>query len=294
MGIEVHEEASPIDREVQTGELRLHYLDWGNEDLPPLLLLHGGFQTAHSWDFVSLALRDRYHVIALDQRGHGDSDWAFDGDYSREAHQKDIEGFFKLMGLRNVTLIGLSMGGHNGTVFAAYHPDLVQALVVVDIAPVGKKEGYQSIRRFAKSFPDEVESFDEMTRRVHSFNSRRPIEQLRGSLWHNVRQLPSGKWTWKYDKAFRDHRYEPRTSDNLDLWDIWAKVKCPTLLVRGAESDIVDQEIMERVQKTISGSCLVTIPHAGHLVTGDNPAGFIHAVRGFLSTLNQRPSDFEA
>src|SRR3989338_3427086 len=115
--------------------MRFHYLDWGNEGKQPLLFLHGGLQTAHSWDFVALSLRPHFHIRALDQRGHGDSDWAPDGDYSREAHRTDIYGLTKALDLKDFVLIGLSMGGMNSIVYTATHPERVKALVIVDVGP---------------------------------------------------------------------------------------------------------------------------------------------------------------
>ena len=99
MGVPFTEENEPVDRSLRANGLNFHYLEWGDPAKPTVLLLHGASQQGHSWDFISLALSPDYHVLALDQRGHGDSDWASDGDYTIEAHQGDIDGFVQALGL---------------------------------------------------------------------------------------------------------------------------------------------------------------------------------------------------
>ena len=135
MGIVFTTEAVPTDREVHVNGIRLHYLDWGNEDKPPMLLLHGRTNSAHTWDFTSLAFHDSFHVMALNQRGHGDSDWSPDGNYSVDTHIPDIEAFVQALDIWSVHLIGHSMGGRNALVYASRHPERVRALVLVDSAP---------------------------------------------------------------------------------------------------------------------------------------------------------------
>ena len=134
-GVTFAEDALPQDRYVTANGLRFHYLEWGDPANPDVLLLHGFAQTCHSWDFVALSLCDRFHVVALDQRGHGDSDWAPDGDYAPETQQEDLHAFTQAIGLRNFVLMGLSMGGRNSFTYAANHPEEIRALVIVDSAP---------------------------------------------------------------------------------------------------------------------------------------------------------------
>ncbi|MBF8299492.1 MAG: hypothetical protein HW397_541, partial [Dehalococcoidia bacterium] len=132
------------DRRVTLGSLRFHYLDWGNPRAQPMLLLHGGGQTAHSWDEFSRAMRDRYHVIALDQRGHGDSQWSPDKIYSLHAQLRDVSRFVVKLGLNKIVLIGLSMGGRNAIAYAAVHPEKLNRLVIVDIGPETMARGGQN------------------------------------------------------------------------------------------------------------------------------------------------------
>ncbi len=269
------------DKFATVNEMKFHYLDWGAGGKPKMLLLHGGAQTAHSWDEFSRAVRKDYHVIALDQRGHGDSAWARDGVYTRGEHLKDITGFTKAVGLDRFLLIGLSMGGMNSIVYTAAHPDQVERLVIVDVGPEINKKGTDNIRQFV-SGPDVLDNLEAFVERAHTFNPRRSLENLRERLRWNLRQLPNGKWTWKYDQAFRDTKRGFDAGDRATLWEDVKRITCPTLIVRGGESDVLTPEAAERLHKAIPGSKLVVVPKAGHTVNGDNPEGFLKAVREFL------------
>ena len=274
--------AQPTDRWVRIGAINLHYLDWGTAGRPPVLLLHGGAQTAHSWDEFARAIRDRYHVIALDQRGHGDSDWAPDADYSGPAFLRDLEGFLDHLGWDRFTLLGLSMGGINAITFAGTHPERVARLVIVDVGPEINRAGVEAIRRFVSGGPEEIDSFDDFVAMAHRFNPRRSIENIRERLSHNLRQQPNGKWTWKFDKVFRDpERVRPR--DSAALWELVGKIRAPTLVVRGEQSDVLDPEVAERMAAILPAGRVVTIPGAGHSVMGDNPPAFRAAVEEFFA-----------
>ena len=125
----------PQSRELARPGMRLHYLDWGMAGLRPIVFLHGAALNAHTWDVVCLALRQQYHCHALDQRGHGESAWAKDADYSGEAHRGDIEAFVEHLGLNQFVLVGHSMGGFNAFNYAFQHSHQLAALVLVDAGP---------------------------------------------------------------------------------------------------------------------------------------------------------------
>ncbi len=272
---------SPQDRSAAVGELTLHYLDWGTAGQPSLLCLHGITQTAHSWDEVAPALARTHHVRALDQRGHGDSTWAPDGDYRLTTQNGDIERFLGAIDAAPAILVALSMGGLVALTLAARRPDLVRALVVVDIAPEVQRGGVDNIRTFVAA-TDELDTFEDFVQRAHSFNPRRSLDNIRARLRHNLRQLPSGRWTWKYDPALRN---PARVGDGMtDLWEQVARITCPVLIVRGGESDILDPEVAERFGGIV-GAEVRTVPGAGHSVMGDNPTGFLAAVEPFLAGL---------
>ena len=286
MGVKFTNENAPQDKFVDADGMRFHYLEWGNPGNPPMLLLHGFAQTCHSWDFVALGFSDNYRVIVLDQRGHGDSDWASDGDYSPETQQKDISGVVNELGLENFVLMGLSMGGRNSFTYAANNSGKVKALVVVDAAPQNMQQGTQNIRSFVQQ-DDELDSVDAFVERVLQYNPRRDPQQVRGSIMHNIKELPSGKWTWKYDKALRrpGRRMGSDPETEKRLWGYLETLQCPTLLVRGGGSDIVAMDTADRMHQAIPNSRLATIDGAGHLVMGDSPSGFQSAVTDFLASL---------
>ena len=228
MGVKFTNENAPQDKFVNANGMRFHYLEWGNPDNPPMLLLHGFAQTCHSWDFVALGFSDNYRVIVLDQRGHGDSDWASDGDYSPETQQKDISGVVNELGLENFVLMGLSMGGRNSFTYAANNAGKVKALVVVDAAPQNMQQGTQNIRSFVQQ-DDELDSVDAFVERVLQYNPRRDPQQVRGSIMHNIKELPSGKWTWKYDRALRrpGRRMGSDPETEKRLWGYLETLQCP-------------------------------------------------------------------
>jgi non-heme chloroperoxidase len=274
----------PADRFVKANQLNFHYLDWGSTDKPPLVLLHGMGQTCHTWDFFAEAMSPHFHVMAFDQRGHGDSDWAHDRDYSRTAMVGDVAAFTHALGLERFLLAGMSMGGMNSICFAAEHAQRVEALIVVDIGPRIEKEGVRHIRDFMSNHREFVD-LDEAAAIIHRFNPRRPLEAVRNfTCVYNLKQLPSGRWTWKYDSYFSDAHRVPDARMHDQLAEAARRVRCPTLLVKGAESDVFSLEGAREFQTLIPDAEFSLVPGAGHSVMGDNPAGFETAVRQFCLT----------
>ena len=281
MGVPFTQDNEPVDRFVEVDGMSFHYLEWGDSANPTILMLHGASQQAHSWDFVSLALSDQYHVLALDQRGHGDSDWAPGGDYSVEAHQRDIDGVVQACDLREFVLMGHSMGGRNSYIWASRHPGTLKGLVIVDTGPETHRQGQDRIRRF-RELPDELDSFEEFVQRVQEYTGRSQ-EQVLGALKYSIRKRSDGKWTWKYDKIMRSPGLGESGWTPQQLWECVNKIDCPTLVLRGSRSDLFLDETMQRMQEAIADCTTVTISGAGHLVQGDNPADFVVAAKGLLS-----------
>jgi esterase len=284
-GVEVSEVVLPEDRELRVGNLRLHYLDWGNEDRPPLVFLHGGALTAHTWDVVCLTLRDHYHCVALDQRGHGDSDWA--DDYSHERHCEDIEGFIDHLGIDRTVLVGQSMGGLNSIVVAGRGAKPLAALVIVDVGPELNLDGTKRIGDFVRNSP-EGGSLDDFIAKAMEFNPRRDPILLRRSLLHNLRQQPNGKWNWKWDPGrMRDGaaRIEDHIAGMRRLWSEVEKIDCPTLVMRGAKSDVFSDANAEKFANALPNGRWTRIPDAGHTVQGDNPRDMVRELREFFGEI---------
>jgi proline-specific peptidase len=276
--------AGYLERSVSVDGLKLAYQEWGSPTAPPIVMLHGFGVSGHMFDEFAERMQDRYRLLALDQRGHGDSDWSAEGDYSRDAFVSDVEGFRKALGLETFILIGHSMGGLNAVAYTNAYPQHVRALVLVDVGPEAAKEGVDNIVRFTRG-PDELE-FEEFVEMAHRFNQRRTLENIRERMRHRLKPTESGKWTWKFDKRFRQPDSGLKIGSNLtndESWQLFRNLSVPTLLVRGAESDVLTPEVAERCVQEIRRSRLVVIPGAGHSVPGDNPDAFTEAVREFLA-----------
>ena len=281
MGVPFQEENEPEDRWVRANGMSFHLLEWGDPGKPGVLMLHGASQQAHSWDFISLGLSSDYHVLVLDQRGHGDSDWAPDGDYSIEAAQQDLDGIVDALELADFNLMGHSMGGRNSFVWASRHPGMLRSLTIVDTGPETVRRGSDRIRRF-RELPDNLDTFEEFADRVQEYTGR-SREQVLGALKYSIRQGADGKWTWKYDKVMRQSGRTESYWTPEQLWDCVKRIDCPTLVTRGDRSDIFAAETMDRMCEVIADCTCVTIANAGHLVQGDNPVDFLAAARAHLA-----------
>ena len=288
-GVPVARLALPEEHDVVLRGMRFHYLDWGSAGKRPILFLHGGGLTAHTWDLVCLALREDYHCLALDQRGHGDSEWSPTMDYSLEAHREDIAAFVDHLGLERFVLVGMSMGGANGLAYAGTAAGRLAALVLVDVGPEVRTEGVRRIREFTMAV-SEFDSVEHAVEPALAFNPRRDPTLLRRSLLHNLRQQPNGKWVWKYDRRHRG-RLDPEevARRRAALWAAVPKVTCPTLVVRGARSDVFLDEDAERLAARLPRGEWVRIEGAGHTVQGDNPRALTAEIRAFLARRVEAP-----
>lgn len=267
------------DETVTLNGLRFHYRDWGNEGAQPLLLLHGYTSHARSWDTTARAMRRHFHVLALDQRGHGETAWA--DDYLPERMVEDVDAFVRELGLRRFALLGLSMGGRNAYAYAALHPEEVERLVIVDIGPEIVPAGSDRIRQGVLA-PDVFETPDEAFFAARAANPRPPDAELRHRIESNLMRRDDGRWTWRYDPKLRaPDRPLPRP-DPAAAWAMLPRIACPTLLVRGEESDILSEATAQRMLREIPDCTLVEVPHAGHSVPLDQPEGFIGAIEEFL------------
>jgi pimeloyl-ACP methyl ester carboxylesterase len=173
------------------------------------------------------------------------------------------------------------MGGRNAYVFASRHPESVKALAIVDTGPQMAARGESRMRRF-RELPDELGSYQEFADRVQAYTGR-PRDQVLGALKYSIRERPDGKWTWKYDRLLRTPGFRPGTWEAERLWDCIGRLRCPTLVVRGGNSDLFPPEVMDRMLRLIPGSTGAVVPGAGHLVAGDNPAGFLEALHTLLA-----------
>lgn len=262
---------------------RFHYVEWGARGNPPILFLHGGNQSARTWDIVCLSLADRFHCIALDQRGHGDSEWSYEGDYAPETHAGDVAALIDQLGWGRFVLVGMSMGCLNGMHYAAHHTEQVAGFVAVDAGPYIQPAAGAEIIDFVSenlSHP----SLDAFVEAAMRFNPKRKPALLRHSLRHTVREAADGTWSWKAD---RRHKFDVETMRDwlTGLERLLPSMTFPTLVMRGAESRILSENDMRRFADALPDGRAAIIPDAGHSIQGDNPKGFLAAFEGFLDTL---------
>lgn len=258
---------------------RFHFSEWGEPGRRQVLLLHGGNQSCHSWDLVSLHLSDRYHVFALDQRGHGDSEWSRDLDYSIDAMVADAEAFVTDQAMREPIMFGHSMGGRNTLTFGLRHPGIAKAMVIVDVGPELTEEGAKTIQNFVVRNVefDDLEEFLDNVVKYDPFRSR---EHISRTIKYNMLRRVDGKYVSKVD-----HRRIPVRNVDLTLDDM-ARLDLPVLVVRGGESNIFLADAAERMVKALPQGELVTVEHVGHNVHGGNTPGFLEAIAPFLARVS--------
>jgi esterase len=279
-GLEPNPLTLPGDHQTIIGAMRMHYLDWGGSGTP-IVFLHGGGLTAHTWDCVAVMLREHFRCVALDQRGHGDSEWSPVIDYRVASHVGDIEGFIDALGLERPILVGQSMGGLNSIAYATRHSDRMRAMVIVDVAPEIDAAGADRIRAFSST--PELDSPQDFLERAMKFNPIRDPAVLRRSLHYNLRETPAGKWTFKHDQRRRnDDAMRSFAEDRARLASEVSKIKCPTLVVRGALSDVLTDAGAEKFARSLPDGRWMRVEKSGHNVQGDNPRALLDAMRAFF------------
>ena len=285
-GMRLPEIVLPDQHHLLLRHMRFHYLDWGTPGLPPVVFLHGGGLNAHTWDLVCAALRRERHCLALDQRGHGDSEWSPQMDYSIESHVGDLDAFLHALQLHRIVLVGMSLGGVTALAWAGKHGRRLAGLVLVDVGPEVRFDGVRKIAAFT-SDATPLDSVEQFVDRAVAFNPRRNRELLRRSLLHNLRRMPDGRFMWKYDQRHRG-KVDPGAYARRRelLWSAVDTVECPTLIVRGDQSDVFHDEDAERLAQRFQRGRWVRIEGAGHTVQGDNPADLLISLRGFLDEID--------
>ncbi len=267
--------------------LKLHYLDWGGDQgKHTFVLLHGGAAHAHWWDTVAPLLTNYGRVVALDFRGHGQSQWANPPHYGPPAYLEDVRGLIEQLGTK-VILVGHSMGGAVAQWVAVTHPELLEALIIVD-APHGPPPLFRRLmwrwrRRSQGGKRPELRSADDIIRKFRlqppeTYMTRLDIERL---ALHGAEQLPSGAWAFRFDpetRAWRKHGAKMTRPKIRNL-------KMPTLLIRGDQSGLVSPAHVKRMHRKIKGSVFKEIPRAYHHVPLDNPADTAAAIIEFVQRL---------
>ncbi|MFC0448601.1 alpha/beta fold hydrolase [Rhodococcus jostii] len=251
-----------------------------------VLLLHGGGQTRHSWRNTGRSLAaDGWSAITVDARGHGDSQWAPDGDYGIDALVSDLTSIIGELGEKPV-LVGASMGGMTSLIGQGENPELARGLVLVDIAPKVETAGTAEIMAFMRSGLDGFESLDDAGAAIAAYTPNRVRKPNPQGLRKNLR-LRDGRWYWHWDPEFLRQGDEPtRQADSIVRYerarDAAAAITVPTMLVRGSQSHVVSEEGAKELLELIPTATLIDVTGAGHMVAGDDNDVFSGGLKGFL------------
>jgi pimeloyl-ACP methyl ester carboxylesterase len=268
--------STPDDRFVSAGAIRLHYIDWGNTGAPPLVLLHGIDRLAHTFDHIAPRFASRYHVIAMDPRGHGDSGWDPEARYLVEDHVGDLERLVRELGLRNVTLWGNSTGGRVVQVFAGLHPDLVAAVIAEDVGPERPRSIADAYARRVKQEENGWASTGELLAQMRGVAQPLPDRVLEPYVRYGTRRRDDGRVIWKRDPNLVKGFVE------TELWRYVREIRAPILYVLGGRSTIVPAATQEELKKVLPHVRIVTMPALGHYPSDEQPEEFAKIVNNFL------------
>lgn len=266
------------------GNLRLRAEAFGAEGAPPVLLLHGGGQTRHAWGGTAEALaEDGWGPLAVDLRGHGESDWSPDGDYAFESFAADVAAVARACAAPPV-LVGASLGGIASLLAIAFHAAPARALVLVDVAPRIELAGAARIMQFMTARPDGFASLEEVADAVASYLPHRERPQDLRGLEKNLRRSEDGRLHWHWDPRFMKpdtaRIASPDYTARMD--DAARALRIPTLLVRGRLSDLLSEEGAQHFLALVPHARFADVSGAGHMVAGDRNDRFTRAVRDFL------------
>lgn len=261
----------------KAGRIVQSFVQWGEPNRPVMVLLHGLTGHARVWDAFAHAMAPRYRVIALDQRGHGDTEWPQPPAYDTSDFVEDLLALALARGIERFILIGLSMGAHNALAFAIRHPKMVERLVSVDVPPTIRLP--RDRQAVAGSDPtragfESIEAAFAAERSVYPLSSE---EVVMHRVRHNLKRRGDGRWRWKHSPDVALH-WSPD-----DLGNAIRAIPCPTLIVRGGLSEVLDAETAALMADTIPRATLATVEGSGHSVPMDRPAEFERAVRDFLA-----------
>ena len=254
------------DHTVEARGIAFHYLEWGDPSSPPMVLLHGLTGHAHIWDHMAPQLAERFHVFALDQRGHCDS--GYTASYATAEFVDDLDALARVWGIERFVLMGLSMGGHNAMAYAVAHPEQVSRLIVIDIPPKMDRRNapnYEQASKLAETGHKHYAAFEDAVRDARAGTPTAPEANLRHRTEWNLKKLTDGTLQFKYD---------PRVSafwDPADLSGNLGEIAAPTLLVRGGKTVVLQRGVAEAMIAAMPDAELVEVAESGHSVPTDRP-----------------------
>ncbi|HXQ15474.1 MAG TPA: alpha/beta hydrolase [Caulobacteraceae bacterium] len=284
----------PTSQSFISQRLRLNYVDWGNPDAPPLVLVHGGRDHCRNWDWVAEDLRRDYHVIAPDLRGHGDSAWATSGDYSMGAFVYDLAQLIHQQHLAPCRIVAHSLGGSISLRYAGVFPENVTRLVAIEglgpsptqmaqraaRGPVERmRDWVADTRKLAARIPRRYATLEDAFHRMQTENQHLTEDQARYLTLHGAMQNEDGTYSWKFDNYVR--AFTPADFSAEEMQELWANISCPILFVNGKESWASNPEKDGRMHQ-FKDARVVEFENAGHWVHHDRLDAFLQTVRAFL------------
>ena len=272
----------PNGKYLNVNGIRLHYLDWGNCRLQPILLLHGFMAHAHVWDNFAQTFRTRYHVIALDQRGHGETQWCEGGAYSIYDHFSDIDCFVKILGLKDLILIGHSMGGRNALFYTACSPNRVEQLILADVRPGNDPKSSKALKNLLNHIPLQAGSIEEVVKKVRTLSPYLSKEICHHIVAHGFKKMPHGMMVPKFDVRMIQ-QLKKLDYDTEDLWPFLQNVICRSLVIRGKRNSFLSQKVAQQICRFIPNAELREIPESTHFPAQENPIVFNKVISDFLN-----------
>ncbi len=253
---------------------------------PTVMLLHGGGQTRHSWAKTAQRLSDHGHAaLALDLRGHGESDWAPDGDYALDAFVADILAIIDTLEEPPI-LVGASLGGMTSLLLAGEHPEKAAALVLVDIVVRAEPAGVKRILDFMAAHQDGFATLDDAADAIAAYTPNRSRSRNHEGLKKNLRLRENGRWYWHWDPEFlRIEDESHRRVDPERMEAAAASVTIPTLIVRGARSDVVSDQALDHMRSLVPHAEVIDVKAAGHMVAGDDNDVFAERLEDFVGAV---------
>ena len=285
---------APVTNSFISQRLRLNYVDWGNSDAPPLLLVHGGRDHARSWDWVAQELRHDWHVIAPDLRGHGDSAWSPEGNYEMSGFVYDLAQLIHQLNLPPVSIVAHSMGGNIATRYTGLYPEKVAKLVSIEglgLSPAMQAERdakgignrfrswIEDKRGAAARTPKRYPDIETAYARMKAENAYLNDEQARHLTVHGISRNEDGTWSWKFDNYLNIWSAFDMPKD--DLLAIWGAITCPVLMLYGEKSWASNPKKDGRLAHFPTAR-VIEYENAGHWLHHDQFDRFMSDVKGFL------------
>ncbi len=256
---------------------------WGDRFQQPVILLHGGGQTRHAWkNTAHILAAHNFYAVSVDLRGHGESGWSPDGIYKTESFLADLRAVVSTFSMPPI-LVGASLGGILSLLMQGeLEKDIVKAIILVDIAFRSQKSGVTRILTFMEKHKNGFDTIEEAGDAVATYLQHRRRPSVLNGLDNNLRKGDDGRFYWHWDPALLDGWQIDRAGHEERMLAAAKRIRVPLLLVRGANSDVVTDEIVREFLAIVPHAQYVDVPGASHMVAGDSNSVFTDAVLSFL------------